>query len=52
MNNLERMMDDVFPDLMNEIEGIGKRLDNLNADFFSKIFGDILKKELREHGKN
>ena len=52
MNNLERMMDDVFPDLMNEIEGIGKRLDNLNADFFSKIFGDVLKKELREHGKN
>ena len=52
MNNLERMMDDVFPDLMNEIESIGKRLDNLNADFFSKIFGDILKKELKEHGKN
>ena len=46
------MMDDVFPDLMNEIDGIAKRLDNLNADFFSKIFGDVLKKELQEHGKN
>lgn len=46
------MMDDVFPDLMNEIESIGKRLDNLNADFFSKIFVDILKKELKDHGKN
>ena len=52
MNNLEKMMDDVFPDLMNEIEGISKRLDNLNADFFSKIFKEILQKELKEHGKN
>ena len=52
MNNLEKMMDDVFPDLMNEIEGISKRLDNLNAEFFSKIFKDILQKELKEHGNN
>ena len=52
MNNLEKMMDDVFPDLMNEIEGISKRLDNLNAEFFSQIFKDILQKELKEHGNN
>ncbi len=45
-------MDEVFPDLMSEIEGIGKKLDNLNADFFKKIFSDILRKELKEHEKN
>jgi len=52
MNNLEKMMDDVFPDLINEIEGISKRLDNLNAEFFSKIFKDILQKELKDHREN
>ncbi len=52
MNNLEKIMDDVFPDLINEIEGISKRLDNLNAEFFSKIFKDILQKELKDHREN
>ena len=50
MNNLEKLMDEIFPDLMSEIEGIGKKLDNLNADFFNKIFSDVVKKELKEHG--
>lgn len=45
-------MDDVFPDLMSEIDGIGKKLDNLNADFFTKIFSETLKKELKEHGNH
>ncbi len=45
-------MDEVFPDLMSEIDGISKKLDNLNADFFAKIFSDTLKKELKEHGNH
>jgi hypothetical protein len=52
MNNLEKLMDDVFPDLSNEIQGINQRIDNLNADFFSTIFRDVLKKELKDFGKS
>ena len=47
MNNLEKMMDDVFPDLIEEVQGISKRLDNLNADFFTQIFWDVLREELK-----
>jgi len=52
MNNLEKLMDDVFPDLIEQIQGINSRLDNLNADFFSSIFRGVLKKELKDFGKN
>ena len=52
MNNLEKLMDDVFPDLSNEIQGINQRIDNLNADFFSTIFRGVLKQELKDFGKS
>ena len=47
MNNLEKTMDDVFPDLIEQVQGISKRLDDLNADFFTKIFRDVLQQELK-----
>ena len=47
MDNLDKMMSDVFPDMIDKLEGISERLDNLNGDFFSKIFSEVLKKELK-----
>ncbi len=55
MNNLEKMMDDSFPDLINQIQLISDRLNKLSADFFSKIFKEVFQKEtkeLKEHVKN
>ena len=52
MNELEKMMDDVFPDLIEEVQGISKRLDNLNAEFFTNIFRDVLRKELKAQGES
>ena len=51
MNTLEKLMDDVFPDLIGEIQGIKERLDNLNTDFFSTIFRDVLRQELKDYGQ-
>lgn len=52
MDNLDKMMSDVFADLIEQVEGISKRIDDLNADFFSKIFRDVLKEELRHEREN
>ena len=46
IRSLEKLMDEDFNDLIEQVNGISKRLDDLNADFFTKIFRDILKQEL------
>ena len=48
MNSLEKMMDDVFPDLIDEIQGVKSRLEGLNADFFSNIFSGVLRQEFND----
>ena len=47
IRSLEKLMDEDFNDLIGQVYGISKRLDDLNADFFTKIFRDILKQELK-----
>jgi hypothetical protein len=47
IRSLEKLMDEDFNDLIGQVNGISKRLDDLNADFFTKIFRDILKQELK-----
>ena len=36
--SLEKTMDGEFQDLVEQVNGIGKRLEELNAEFFTKIF--------------
>ena len=50
IRSLEKLMDEDFNDLIGQVNGISKRLDDLNADFFTKIFRDILKQELKQEG--
>ena len=50
IRSLEKLMNEDFNDLIEQVNGISKRLDDLNADFFTKIFRDILKQELKQEG--
>ena len=48
--SLEKFMNEDFYEMVEQVNGISKRLDELNADFFTKIFKDILKQELKSEG--
>jgi len=45
-------MEEDFQDMVEQVNGIAKRLDELNGDFFSKIFKDTLREELKSVGEN
>ena len=47
MTNLETMTENMVYELKDELSGITKRLDELNADFFKGIFRDVLRDELQ-----
>jgi hypothetical protein len=43
-------MDEDFIDLIDHVKGISKRLDDLNADFFTKIFTEIMDQAVKREG--
>jgi hypothetical protein len=43
-------MEEDFIDLIDHVKGISKRLDDLNADFFTKIFTEIMGQAVKREG--
>ena len=39
IRNIEKMTEDYFDEMFKAIDGVSKKIDGLNEDFFTKIFG-------------
>lgn len=44
IRNIEKMTEDYFDEMFKTIDGVSKKIDGLNEDFFTKIFGQALQK--------
>ena len=44
IRNIEKLTEDNFADMMDAIGGVSKKLDGLNEEFFTKIFGNTIEK--------
>ena len=44
IRNIEKMTEDYFDEMFKAIDGVSKKIDGLNEDFFTKIFGKALQK--------
>ena len=49
MSTMENNLDNMFESLSDEMKQMNSRLDNLNADFFTKIVTDALERKEAEY---
>ena len=46
IRNIEKLTEDNFADMLEAIGDVSKKIDGLNEEFFTKIFGEAIQKGL------